>query len=183
VKEVKLMNDMELVQLALSDSEESIEAKAELLDRCKDVTSYNVFKYKSMFYSQLNHFDVEDLVSECHIAVLESIKLYRPDRGSGFPNFAKIVIRTTILDFLKKRRIYNRVMNLKVDIADLNVAAPEIKRVELDSRIKSKMDRFTEQEKQVIAMMLDGDSQTEIGVKMGVSKKRINNIVRKLSSK
>lgn len=165
---------MELVTLALGNTEESSSAREELLDRCKDVMSYHVQKYKMMYNGRLNHFDVEDLVSECHIAVLESIKLYKPDRGSGFSNFAKFVIRNRIINLLKHKIVQNKVIDFAIDVNKVNHAAPE----PYEER-QLTITATTERDKMIIAMVLDGYTQVEVAQKYGLTKGRVNQILKK----
>ena len=168
------MDDMTLVQLALSDSEHSIEAREELLDRCKEVMSYHVVKYKAMYFGRLNRFDVEDLISECNIAVLESIELYDPSKGSGFPNFAKFIIRNKIIDLLRHKVVNNKIMNYKVDVNRVNVLAPEpYKEPQIVINTDNQRNRF------VIQMMLEGYTQTEVAKKFNISRILVYKILRK----
>src|SRR5256885_757124 len=107
------MNDSDLVQLALLNSEE---AKEELLNRCKDIISFHVVKYKNKYFGRLNRFDIEDLISVCHVAALESIELYDASKGSGFSNFAKFRIRTRLINYLRDTRHRAKYIDLDVDV-------------------------------------------------------------------
>ena len=166
------MSDSELIKLALSDNEP---AKEELLYRCKDVMSYHLVKYKQLYFGQLNTYDVEDLVSECHIAVLESIKLYRPDKGSGFSNFAKFIIRSRLIDFLRKKSRQSRLIDFSADINLVEATVEEV---------TNPMDRIntsniSERDKRIIALILTGESQVDVAKIFGITKARVNQILKK----
>ncbi len=174
-----MLNDMELVKLAVSDEEGSVEAKEELLNRCKDVLSFHIVKYKNTHFGRLNKFDIEDLISECHLAVLESIELYDPEkhRNSGFSNFAKFIIKNRIIDLFRRRITQNRVINFAVDISTVDAIAPE--------RVKEQIDLpgMSERNKLLIAMLLDGYTQVEVGQKFGMSKHGVNKILKRYIKK
>ncbi len=182
-------SDAELVKLAKEGSEE---AKEILLERCEGVLSYNVQKYKSMSWVVLNRFDIEDLISECHITVLESIEHYDPNRDSGFSNFVKFNIRNRILNLLRRRTLVSRI-HKTLEGAPTATLEGYLRKVRdnyfRDEKQKNKIEEIissktlTSQEKIVIAMMLDGDSQTEIAQKLGVTKGRISQILKDFKRK
>lgn len=152
------LTDSELIDLARKDDEV---AKEELFERCKDVISYHVVKYKGMYYGKLNKFDVEDLVSECHIAVMEAIKLYNPQRGAGFAHFSKFIIRTRILRFLNKgiEEAKNIIADTKLEF----IKAPQDIRQKLFIKTKN------EREQKIVDLYLKGMTQQEISREIGIS--------------
>lgn len=175
-----MLSDMELVKLAVSDGEGSVEAKEELLNRCKDVLSFHIVKYKNTPSWRLNKDDIEDLISECHLAVLESIELYDPEkhRNSGFSNFAKFVIKNRIIDLFRRRIIRNRMINFSVDISTIDAIAPEqVVREQLD------LSGMSERNKLMIAMLLDGYTQVEVAQKFGMTKSGVNKILKRYIKK
>jgi len=162
------MTDSELVELAKADSES---AKEELILRCKDVISYNVVKYKSMYWGNLNRFDIEDLVTECHIAVLEAINLYDSKRGASFATFSKFIIRTKLLDFLKNKIKQTR--NISQDIKLERLAAPVDITRDLTITVKNERDR------EIVDLLLQGMRKTDIAKQFGLTRMAITLIIRK----
>lgn len=169
---VKDLPDSELVSLALTGDGE---AREEIIDRCKDVTSYAVQKYSALSWRNLKPQDIEDLISECHVIVLESIELYNPNKGSGFPNFVKFIIRSKIVDFLRRRTRENKLFDYAVDTSLLDKGIEPTEKLEDRLNIKS----LTEREKEIIALILTGESQTDVAKRFGVTKAMIGKILRK----
>lgn len=165
--DIELITDVELVERAKNDDEA---AKEELFKRCEQVISYNVVKYKSLHWGRLQKSDVEDLISECHIAVMESIRLYKPDRGSSFSNFSKFVIRTRLLRFLEKK---SELEKDQVDNVILEkIIAPDDYTRDLTIKVTNERDR------KIINLFLDGMRQTDIADEFKITRARVNQIIK-----
>lgn len=159
------MTDNELVELARNDNEE---AKEELFRRCKKVISFNVVKYKGMFYGPI---EADDLIAECHIAVMEAILLYNPDRGANFSTFSGFIIRTRILQFLK-----HKTKQLKNEITDFELEKLPIKDNPIQYiRIKNGLN---ERDKNIIKLFLEGEKQSDLARQFNVSRTRIGQIIK-----
>ena len=166
--EISKMTDMELVELARQDNEN---AKEELLNRCRNVISYNVVKYKNMYHGRLNRFDVEDLIAECHIAVLEAILLYNPIRGAAFPTFSMFIIRKRLLTFLQKTSKQTRyISDVRLD------RLPAAEDITKDLTIKTNNDR----DKEIVKLLLQGMRKADIARQFGLSRMAITKIIRKV---
>lgn len=165
------MNDSDLVQLARLNSEE---AKEELLDRCKDIISFHVMRYKNKYFGKLNRFDVEDLVSICHVAALESIELYDVNKGSGFSNFAKFRIRSKLIDYLRNSSVRARYIDLSADVYKIENKAMQY----ADPMERLNISKISDRDKQVIAMILDGETYSEVAKKFNISKPMVQKILK-----
>lgn len=169
---MKDLTDQELVNLARSDNEE---AKEELFRRSKDTITYSIRRYKAGFYKGLNPADIEDLSSECSIAVMDAINKYDGERGAGFTHFLKYTI---------KRRLYKWVENRVEDDNNVahvseatmnNIAAPHLLdqiRRDLIISVKNERDRY------IIDLFLQGMRQTEIADEFKITKGRVNQIIK-----
>lgn len=161
------LTDIELINLARNDDED---AKNELFKRSKDVISYSVRKTKIQCWG-LNSFDVEDIISECHIAVMEAIKLYNPEKGAGFPHFLKFVIRTKLYKITESRIADSKILALDVDLRNVR-AAENIMR---DLTIKTK----NKKQEIIVGMYLTGGfSQTDIAEELGITKGYVHNVIK-----
>lgn len=163
------MDDASLVELAIQGNEE---AKVELVDRCKEVISYHVMKYKQLSRVRLNQFDIDDLIGECYLATLQCITSYDGNRGASFPHYAKSMIKSRILDFLSRKVVkHERRRDYEADLS--SVANRE--KFNMSDRI---LTRANERDKQIVALYLDGETQTAIAKKFGMHKTRIMQIIK-----
>lgn len=163
-----MMTDQELVTLARLNDEN---AKLELIDRCKDVMSFGVSKYYRLCF---NSVDMEDLVSECHIAVLEAIKTYDETRGASFATFSKYSIRRRLYDFIERRVKTVKVVHIDDKYLNRIKSPSTLQDVLRDLTINPK----TKRDSDIIAMLLQGYTQQEVGTKFNLSKTQIRNILR-----
>jgi RNA polymerase sigma factor (sigma-70 family) len=160
------LTDNELIELARNDSEE---AKLELYARCKNVITYSVRRAKIQCWD-LNQSDVEDLTSECWIAVMEAIKLYKPERGASFAHFLKFVIRPKFYKFIEKRIEISD--NVLVDYKLETIMAAEDITRDLTIKVKNERDRY------IIELFLAGMRQTDIADEMKITRGRVNQIIK-----
>lgn len=168
------LTDIELVELARNDNEE---AKLELFRRCSDVLSYSIRKTKIRCYN-LNEYDIEDVSSECALAVMEAIKLYNPSRGAAFKHFLKFVIRTKLYNYIETRIEQRTTFSLDSKEEELKIkeiAAPhKLEDLVRDLTIKVKNDR----DKEIIELFLAGMLQTDIADEFKISKARVRQIIK-----
>lgn len=160
------LTDEELVNLARQESEE---AKLELFERCKSVMSYSIRKARIQCWD-MNKCDVEDLTSECWIAVMEAIKLYKPDRGASFSHFLKFIIRTRFYKFIEKR--IETADNIVDDFKLETIRAAEDVTRDLTIKVKN------EREKQIVELFLAGMRQADIAVEMKITRGRVWQIIK-----
>lgn len=165
---MKQLSDSELINLAKDDNEE---AKEELYKRSKEVISYSIGKYKSQFWSSVSKSDVEDLVSECNIAVMEAIKLYQPDRGSGFPHFLKFVIRTRLYKWVGK----------KIEIEQNVIPDTKLERLQATPDIRTQLLIRTsnDKEKRIVDLYLAGMIPADIAREMQLTKAWIGRVIKR----
>jgi len=164
------LSDVDLVKMAREGDER---ATGELIDRCKDVKDYHLQKYKRMYFGKLNQFDVEDLVSECHLAILESIRMYDLTVPHTFATYAKYAMRNRIINFLS-RKVAKHLHNV-VDDFDLTKLESYDSKSPLSDLIETKLDG---RERDIIELYVEGHSQVEIAQKFKLSKVRIGQIIK-----
>ena len=166
------LSDSELVKSARQGDESAV---VELMNRCQEVKDYHLLKYRRMYFGRLNHFDVEDLISECNIAILDAIKQYDVKVPHTFATYAKYAIRNRILNFLN-RKIAKHVKSLDPDydltLVESTASSEHSKLNELINK------NLTGRDKRIIEMYLDGETNVDIGKKLGLTKARIGQIIK-----
>lgn len=166
------LTDQELVNKARENCEE---AKEELFNRSKDVISYSIRRYKAGFYKGLNETDLEDLSSECSIAVMNAIALYNSERGAGFKQFLKFTI---------KRRLYKWVEDrVEEDNNVAHVSELTLNRIPVDDRLEEIKRDLTitvknERDRKIIGLFLEGMRQTDIADEFKITRSRVNHIIK-----
>jgi len=162
------MNDAELVTLAKLNSEE---AKLELINRCKDPISFLASKCQRMCFNQV---DLEDLISECHIAVLKAIETYDDSQGSSFAHYSKFFIRKRLYRFIEKRIKSVKIVHVEDKYLERIKSPKTLQDVLRDLSINPKSKRDSD----IIAMLLQGYNQTEVAEEFKLSRTRIRDILR-----
>lgn len=164
---MKDLSDTELIELVKSDNEE---AKEELYRRCKEVISYSVRVHRLRCW-KATRFDVEDIVSECHIALMEATKFYDSSRGASFPHYLKFVIRRRLYNYIENRieDSKNVVRGARLDL----IKAPEDFRRDLTIKCR------TAKEKAIVELYLAGMIQSDIAKELNVTKGWISQTIKR----
>ncbi len=137
----------------------------------------------------------DDLVQEGNIALLKAFMSYDPSKGVPFSDYAFIVVRNRVLNFLRKEKKLEvpAVFNLNdcetVDAFELipsSALSPEDAMV--IAEFKDKLTQFvktslTDEEKSVLSLYFDGMSYREISLKLGIRIKRVDNVLLKVKRK
>jgi RNA polymerase sporulation-specific sigma factor len=128
----------------------------------------------------LNREDKEDLYIEGLLALQRAVLFFDPDKGDNFDDLAFIVVRNTILDFLKKRKNKPRVTSgeiLKGDEQDF----------ENFLFIKERLSEFSKKispfEREVLKFWLGGYGIGEIAQMLGKSYKSIDNAIQRIKKR
>lgn len=138
--------------------------------------------------------DEEELFSIAQFGLVKAAKKFRPDNGNEFSTFASVVITNDILMQMRKNRkipslIYSLneliIIGHDSDACELGelIACTKNPFEELEERqfleyIREALTCFTEKERRVILLSLDGLKQREIGYITGFSQSYISRILK-----
>ncbi len=148
----------------------------------------------------------DDLFQEGMIGVLEAYnKFDGKPKDEEFKKFAIICAKHKIFDAIRKSNnkknqplnnyvpiVYrNEDENSEFELHDVSIASnaendPAIlflKQELVEERVKKLSEKLSDYEKQVIDMYLDGESQSEIAIKLGKDKKSIDNTLQRVKNK
>lgn len=109
------MTNEQLVVLANQGNEESFRV---LLDRLGDVITSSVTLYLDRFVES------EDMFQEAHLAFLNAVRRYDPERNASFRTFAAVCINNRLLNFIKSKS--SKKIVSQVGFADIDDSCHEI---------------------------------------------------------
>lgn len=124
--------------------------------------------------------DAEDLVSDCYEKLLGFSIEARTQRFQNdkvhFKHFVILMLRNKALDFLKLKNNRSKLLHAFRALWE-NVSQNEIKTKEETEQLRYLLSPLSDRERELIWLDLQGYSLEDIGIKMGVSKKTISNLL------
>lgn len=173
----KILTDEELLSLLSSDKL----AEEEFYNRYKERVKNLVSKYK------LNSLEKQDLIQEGMIGLFQAIENYDKNLGIKFSTYSRRCIENRIknaLSTLWKHKKKEVSTEEKLDEL-VEIRNPESKMLESDflSNVQAFLETFSEIERDVIRLFLEDKSYKAIGEELGVSIKKVDNILRKVRKK
>jgi len=165
-------------QLALRIRNGDDRAFEELLSRYADMVSYHAAQFFASGESE------DDLEQAARLGLLKAARTYRPDRGSGFHNFAVLAVRAELITFIRtagrgKRAMLNgslrweQVVGEDLELGEITAARQPspcehvIVREELAHVVSVITNKCSEAEQVVVARQLNGASLGEAGAGFG----------------
>lgn len=149
--------------------------------------------------------DADDLIQEGLVGLYKAIRDYRSDRESSFRNFAELCITRQIITAVKtatrnKHTPLNGYVSFSATPAGVSDAEPTLDEVlpgspihdpvnqvisseELRSLVACLSTTLSELESRVLSAYLDGRSYTEIGERIGVDAKTVDNALQRVKRK
>lgn len=159
-------------------------------------------KYHNMIHSIINKFYIskgghflenQDLYQEGLIALYEASLKYSQEYKASFTTFAYMVIERRILRVIKK---HNRLVNYETisydvfeKIDHINIIAQKDNYEEDDEilkmydLLKKYIKKLNKQEQEIINEYLKKKTYEEIGLKLGINKKKVDNSLLKIKRK
>lgn len=138
----------------------------------------------------------EDVIQEGMIGLLYAIRSYREDKNTSFATFADKCIQGQIMKAVQATgRIKRLSLNMADSIEDINeysatdindVENPEtilINREENDSLLQSLNHVLSSKEEKVLEKYLEGFSYEEIGEKLNITTKAVDNAIQRIRRK
>lgn len=137
--------------------------------------------------------ETDDAVQEGVIALFSAVDSYRAAQHIPFEAYAAVCVRNAIIDARRAAgRMRHRVLNESVSLQDTAVATvcaghnPQ-QQLELNERFSHTMKgiatRLSGMERQVLLLFLEGLSYAEIGRKMNLSTKAVDNALQRVRAK
>jgi len=149
--------------------------------------------------------DSEDLIQEGLVGLYKAIRDFRPDRESSFRNFAELCITRQIITAVKtatrnKHTPLNGYVSFSSTPAGSAEADPTLDELlpgptahdpvnqvisseELQSLVACLSTVLSELESRVLALYLDGHAYTDIGDRLGVDAKTVDNALQRVKRK
>lgn len=138
--------------------------------------------------------DHDDLCQEAYVALLSAIGSYDEQKGTSFSTYAIACINNRLTDAVKTaNRRKNRILNDSVSLTDdsnpveiISFESPEEVTLdqeqyhELMQRIENELSR---KERQVLLLWVDGYDYVEIGEKLGLPVKSVDNALQRARRK
>ncbi len=135
----------------------------------------------------VGYLDGEDLLQEGMFGFLSAVKTFSSEKGVPFSAYARVCMNN---------RINTAVQKVKSDfliVSDMQTGAEEKKDISLEDKIESTQiltevisqceKILTDSEKTVLFCRMSGLSYDEIAVKLGVSKKSVDNALKRARNK
>lgn len=138
----------------------------------------------------------EDLISLAFVGLLKASKKFKPELGYEFLTYAKLVIKTEILQEVRRRKQHPYPDISLNDVFDNNEGEYErgekipdkfcledkLFCADLKYEIKKILEEKNELKRNVIQMFLQGKTQSDIGNKMGISQSYASRILREFKN-
>ncbi|MDD2218331.1 MAG: RNA polymerase sporulation sigma factor SigH [Eubacteriales bacterium] len=168
-----------------------------------------ISRYRHMVKSKARMFfivgaDSEDVVQEGMIGIFKAVRDYRPDKNASFKTFAELCISRQIITAVqgatrKKHSPLNQSVSLSSpthernnkETLEMTVTAPQAENPEEVTIMRESIGNifinastiFSEFEKEVWRMHLQGKNYLKIAKEMGKSSKSIDNALQRISKK
>jgi len=173
----KILTDDELFELLPKDKL----AEEEFYNRYKEKVKRFVSKYK------LDYLEKQDLIQEGMIGLFKAIETYKKELGIKFSTYSRRCIENQIKNALNSiwKHKLKEVSTEESGGQLIENYNPEYKTLdgEFVSNIQHFLDTFDEIEKKVVEIYLENKSYKAISEELNISKKRVDNILRKIRKK
>jgi len=173
----KILTDDELFELLPKDKL----AEEEFYNRYKEKVKRFVSKYK------LDYLEKQDLIQEGMIGLFKAIETYKKELGIKFSTYSRRCIENQIKNALNSiwKHKLKEVSTEESGGQLIENYNPEYKTLdgEFISNIQNFLDTFGEIEKKVVEIYLENKSYKAISEELNISKKRVDNILRKIRKK
>lgn len=180
------MTNEQLVVLANQGNEESFRV---LLDRLGDVITSSVTLYLDRFVES------EDMFQEAHLAFLNAVRHYDPERNASFRTFAAVCINNRLLNFIKSKS--SKIIVSQVGFADIDDSCHEIsdasetpgpEDVIIDRERFNQTGRMIKEllsplEYDVLMQILEGKSYEETAKELELNVKSVDNAMQRVRKK
>ena len=173
----KILTDDELFELLPKDRF----AEEEFYNRYKEKVKRFVTKYK------LDYLEKQDLIQEGMIGLFKAIETYKKELGIKFSTYSRKCIENQIKNALNSiwKHKLKEVSTEESSGELIENYSPEYKTLdgEFASNIQNFLETFGEIEKKVIEIYLENKSYKAISEELNISKKKVDNILRKVRKK
>lgn len=178
----------DLVYKTASDADLAAAAKTDELAYSELISRYlPSLRRLSRLYSK-SPADRDDLVSEGILGLMNAVATYSPGRGASFSTYAGVCVNNRMLNALKKSAMISK-REEPLDETDPEKApgdSPEeivMDREWLDEIFSEMSENFSETEKRVFVMYLNGLSYSEISEKLALDRKSVDNALARVRRK
>jgi RNA polymerase sigma factor (sigma-70 family) len=173
---IEELNENEIVILAKNDNEQAIRI---LINRYRNLFIKIISKYYVMNY------DKEDLLSECLISLYIAIRDYEADNKLPFKSFLYYVIKKRIFTLIRNNNRQKRKVEDFINLENINLVANDkvLEKIENKELIERVKDKLSNLELKVLNLYLENYSYNEIENLLNVSKKSIDNCLKRIKIK
>lgn len=200
---------MVITMMRSSLTEQSENEIIKLVYKCKEGDNDSFVILTNRFYSLIVSIvtpfyapgsETQDLIQEGLIGLFKAVKVYDPDISNSFFAIAKICIRRNVLQMVrsnnaKKQLIHHNSRYLfdtifddemlitKQKSNDCNPLDEIIQKEFVDTLLNTIHNSFSDLEKNVLSLILEGFSYKEISIRINVSTKSVDNALFRIKKK